>query len=328
MTTNLYRAADHWWVATGAPNQVARLDVAAVSTRELLENKTETASAIEAALARGNDRVRREDLELQSPISAPCRVVAQMTNYVSHVRESGLNPATVPLTFFRKASGSISGPSADIRPPEHVRFLDYEVEIGLVIGAPIPVGTHITPTNWTEYVAGIVTANDVSARDVQLPKTQFYESKSYPSFTPIGPALVLMDASELARFEELRLTLTVNSELRQSSEAREMIYRPAQALNVLAGFQRLDPGDVLLTGTPGGTALKAPPKPVEFIGSLLPAKLKWQMFFRAQSKVRRYLADGDIIEATVRTSDGTIDAGLQRTRVTARRRSSSESRES
>ena len=116
-------------------------------------------------------------------------------------------PGQVPLTFFRKASGSISGPFDDIVKPEHVKLLDYEVEIGLVIGRDIPVGTTITEANLADYIAGLVVTNDVSARDIQLPKTQFYEAKSYPTFTPVGPALVLLDADELKRFGDLRLRL-------------------------------------------------------------------------------------------------------------------------
>ena len=84
-----------------------------------------------------------DSLGLVSPVTAPCRVVAQMTNYVSHVKGAGMNPKTVPLTFFRKASGSISGPFDEIIKPQHVKLLDYEVEIGLVIGRDIPVGTEL-----------------------------------------------------------------------------------------------------------------------------------------------------------------------------------------
>ena len=111
----------------------------------------------------------------------------------------------MPPTFFRKASGSVTGPVDDIVKPEHVRLLDYEVEIGLVIGRDMPVDTPIAADNLADYVCGLVVTNDVSARDVQLTKTQFYEAKSYPTFTPVGPALVLVDPDELNRFGELRL---------------------------------------------------------------------------------------------------------------------------
>ena len=143
-------------------------------------------------------------LDLVSPVTAPCRVVAQMTNYATHVKDAGLDPASIPLTFFRKTSGSISGPFDDIVLPDHVGCLDYEVEIGLVMAREVLVGTEVTEENWTSFVAGLVVTNDVSARDIQLPKTQFFESKSYPTFTPVGPALVLLDDDELKRFGDLR----------------------------------------------------------------------------------------------------------------------------
>jgi 2-keto-4-pentenoate hydratase/2-oxohepta-3-ene-1,7-dioic acid hydratase in catechol pathway len=236
-----------------------------------------------------------------------------MTNFASHAEDAGMDPKSIPLTFFRKASGSIAGPHDDIVKPAHVRFLDYEVEIGLVIGRAVAVGTEITEANLVDYIAGLVVTNDVSARDVQLPKTQFYEAKSYPTFTPAGPALVLLDGDELKRFGDLRLQLRVNGELRQDAiVGGDMIYPPPQALQALSRFQRLDPGDLVLTGTPVGTALSAPPKPIEIIGSLLPPAVKWKAFFNRQAKNPKYLRDGDIVEASVATDDGAIDLGAQR----------------
>ena len=94
-----------------------------------------------------------------------------------------------------------------------------------------------------------------------------------------------------------------------------MIYRPVQALQALTRFQRIDPGDLLLTGTPVGTALSAPPKPVMFLVSLLPPAVKWKMFFKGQAQNPKYLKDGDVVEATIATDDGAIDLGRQRTVV-------------
>ena len=265
MTISILRTNDAWWVQTSAG--ASKIVTGAATTGELLADRT----AIDAA-AHSADTVPVEGLDLLSPVTAPCRVVAQMTNYASHVKDAGMNPNTIPLTFFRKASGSISGPYDEIVKPDHVRFLDYEVEIGLVIGRDIPVGTTITEMNLADYIAGLVVTNDVSARDIQLPQTQFYEAKSYPTFTPVGPALVLLDADELKRFGDLRLRLRVSGEVRQDMPVEgDMIYKPTQALQALSRFQHLDAGDLLLTGTPVGTALSAPPKPVEIIGSLLPA---------------------------------------------------------
>jgi len=224
-----------------------------------------------------------------------------------------MEPASIPLTFFRKSSASITGPSDAIVKPSHVQFLDYEVEIGLVIGTDIPVGSTITEANLADYVAGLVVTNDVSARDIQLPQTQFYEAKSYPTFTPVGPALVLLTAAELKRFGELRLQLRVNGQLRQDMRvAGDMIYPPLQALQSLTRFQDLSAGDLILTGTPVGTALSAPHKAVAFIGSLLPPAVKWKAFFKSQARNPKYLHDGDVVETTIATDDGAIDLGAQR----------------
>ncbi|MEB3050847.1 fumarylacetoacetate hydrolase family protein [Mycolicibacter sp. MYC123] len=305
MTTAILRTADGWWVRT--PTGAAKIDTNATSTGELLADR----AAIDAADA--SDPVPVDTLTLLSPVSRPCRVIAQMTNFASHVKDSGMNPATIPLTFFRKSSASITGPFGDIVKPGHVRFLDYEVEIGLVIGRDVPVGTTITEANLSEVIAGVVVTNDVSARDVQLPQTQFYEAKSYPSFTPVGPALVLLDADELRRFAELRLRLRVNGAVRQDMlVGGDMIYPPLQALQSLTRFQDLSAGDLVMTGTPAGTALSAPPKPIEIIGSLLPPDLKWKAFFKRQAGNTKYLRDGDVVEAVIATDDGAIDLGTQR----------------
>jgi 2-keto-4-pentenoate hydratase/2-oxohepta-3-ene-1,7-dioic acid hydratase in catechol pathway len=306
MSISIVRTADAWWA--GTPDSVAKVDTGATTTGQLLADR----AAIQRAAA-STETVPVESLSLRSPVTTPCRVVAQMTNYTSHVVDAGMNPKTIPLTFFRKASGSVSGPFDDIVKPAHVRLLDYEVEIGLVIGRDVPVGTTITAENLADYVCGLAVTNDVSARDVQLTKTQFYESKSYPTFTPVGPALVLLDTDELNRFGELRLQLRVNGELRQDSMVDgDMIYRPVEALAALARFQQLSAGDLVMTGTPVGTALSAPPKPVQKVVSLLPDDVKWKLFFSGQAKNVKYLHDGDIVEASVRTDDGKLDLGAQR----------------
>lgn len=311
MNITVLRTADAWWVAT--PAGAAKVATAAATTGQLLADRAAVESAAAADPA---DTVPVDSLALVSPVTAPCRVVAQMTNYRSHVADSGLDPATVPLTFFRKTSGSITGPHADIVKPAHVRFLDYEVEIGLVIGKPMPVGTTVTADNLADHVAALVVTNDISARDLQLPKTQFYEAKSYPTFTPVGPALVLLEEGELTRFTDLRLRLWVNGELRQDAlVGGDMVFAPLDALRALSGFQRLDAGDLVLTGTPVGTALSAPAKAVEVIGHLLPAATKWKLFFKNQAKNTKYLQDGDLVEATVATDDGAIDLGAQRNTV-------------
>src|SRR6476620_4370059 len=161
MTISILRTADAWWVqtATGA----ARIDTAATTTAELLADR----SAVDAA-AHNIGPVPVQSLALLSPITTPCRVVAQATNYASHVKDVGSDPAKTPLPFFRKASGSVCGPFYDIVKPEHVSMLDYELETGLVIGPELPVGTELTEPNLADYVSALFVTNDVSARDIQI----------------------------------------------------------------------------------------------------------------------------------------------------------------
>ena len=313
MSARLARTADGWWVVT--PAGLVRLDLPAATTAGLLADRTALTAAIEAAQATAaaapQDAVPAESLDLLSPVTAPARVVAQAVNYRSHAIDSGFDPDTVPPAFFRKASHSITGPAGDIIRPDGVGFLDYEVELGLVIGADLPVGTTVTEADLARYVAALVVADDVSARQIQLVKTQFYESKSYPTFTPVGPWLTLVDAADLARLDSLRLTLSVNGQVRQDNTVADMIVRPARALTLLSRFQPMAPGDLLLTGTPGGTALKAPAKLAGTIAGILPPATRWRLFFNREAANPRYLHDGDVITATITSPDGQLDLGTQ-----------------
>ena len=317
MSARLARTADGWWTVT--PAGLVRLDLPGATTAALLADRTALTAAIEAAQATAaaapQDAVPAESVDLLSPVTAPARVVAQAVNYRSHAIDSGFDPDTVPPAFFRKASHSITGPAGDIIRPDGVGYLDYEVELGLVIGADLPVGTTVTDADLARYVAALVVADDVSARQIQLVKTQFYESKSYPTFTPVGPWLTLVDASDLARLSSLRLTLSVNGQVRQDRTAADMIVRPARALTLLSRFQPMAPGDLLLTGTPGGTALKAPAKIAGMIAGLLPPATRWKLFFKREADNPRYLRDGDVVTATIASPDGQLDLGAQRNTV-------------
>jgi 2-keto-4-pentenoate hydratase/2-oxohepta-3-ene-1,7-dioic acid hydratase in catechol pathway len=311
LSTNILRTEESWWVDRGGRAVPVATD--ARTTAELLADRPAIDKAVESA----EEGVPVGDLTLLSPVTTPCRVIAQMVNYRSHAKDSGFNPDAVPPTFFRKASASVSGPYSPIVKPAHVRLLDYEIELGLVFGAPLPVGATVTEADLPTYIAGFVVTNDVSARDVQLGKGQFYESKSYPTFTPVGPRLVLASPAELARLTDLRLRLSVNGVQRQDRTVADMITRPAEALTILARFQPMQPGDLLLTGTPGGCALKAPPKIVERIGALLPTEFKWKTFFARQARNPAYLKHGDIVTAHIATADAALDLGSQRTPVEA-----------
>jgi 2-keto-4-pentenoate hydratase/2-oxohepta-3-ene-1,7-dioic acid hydratase in catechol pathway len=304
------RTAEGWWVVTG--HRLTRVATEARTTAALLADR----AAVDAAAAHPDPKgPPLEGATLLSPVTMPARVVAQMVNYRTHAREAGFDPDAILPTFFRKSESSVSGPSDDIRCPPHVQLLDYEVELGLVLKQRLELGAVVTPEDLPELVGGLVVTNDVSARDVQLPQGQFYEGKSYPTFTPVGPYLVLPDAETLAHLDRLRLTLEVNGEPRQDQRLSDMIVTPAEALTRLARFQELDPGDLLLTGTPGGTALVAPPKLVLKLASLLPPALRWKLLIQKQSSNPRYLRDGDVVTARIVDEATGLDLGTQRTAV-------------
>ncbi|QII08178.1 fumarylacetoacetate hydrolase family protein [Rhodococcoides fascians A25f] len=307
MSVNVVRTIDGWWRLDG--DRAIRVETTAETTRELLADR----DAITGASGAGSSV---DELELVSPVTTPCRVVAQLLNYRSHAIDAGSDPNTLQPTFFRKSSASVSGPFDPIRQPPEVALLDYEIELGIVVGAEIPIGTTVTDENLSDYVAGVIVANDVSAREIQLTKVQVYESKSYPTFTPLGPRLVLLDNDELRRIPELHMTLAVNGETRQDQTiGNDLITPPAEALTRLARFQNMTAGDVLLTGTPIGTAISAPPKIVQKIGELIPPALKWKFFFARQAKNPKYLSVDDVITAGIKTADGAIDLGTQETVV-------------
>ena len=251
MSITILRTADAWWVRT--PRGAARVETDATTTGELLATpeRLDTASS-------SKETVDEATLDLLSPVTTPCRVVAQMTNFASHVEDAGLDPETIPLTFFRKTSGSISGPFDDIIRPEHVGYLDYEVEIGLVIGRELPVGMQVTEENWTSFVAGLVVTNDVSARDVQFSDKQWIRGKAADTFCPLGPVVVTTD--EIPDPQQLAIGCRVNGETRQASHTREMIFSVAHIIAFISRAITLEPGDVILTGTPDGVGQYREPK--------------------------------------------------------------------
>jgi 2-keto-4-pentenoate hydratase/2-oxohepta-3-ene-1,7-dioic acid hydratase in catechol pathway len=306
LSINVIRTAEGWHVQRRG--EAFLVDAELPTTAELLTNGV---GSVRATASAGAGGVPADRLSLLSPVTTPCRVVAQAVNYRSHADDTG-GGEDPPAVFFRKSSASVSGPTGDVVRPAHVRLLDYELEVGLVMGHQLPIGATLTDADLPGYVAALVMCNDLSARDVQLEKGQFYESKSYPTFTPTGPRLVLLDVEDFTLLTGLRLRLWVNGELRQDGTAADMITRPAAALTLLAGFQPLDPGDLVLTGTPGGTALHAPPPAIEKVGELLPTALKWRVFFSRQARNPAYLKAGDVITASIATEDGALDLGAQR----------------
>lgn len=310
------------WGVVGVGAGAGAGSLAKTEVRPLVARPATTAAVLEvlrrspdpAALATEPPRPLA-GLTLLSPVTAPCRVIAQAMNYADHAREVGAAEHGRPNILFCKASASIGGPHDEVARPAQVRLLDYEIELGLVIGAPIRGPLTITEADLHRYIGALVVANDLSARDVQVPEGQFYKGKSLPGFTPCGPLLFVPTPVELARWPELRLRLSVNGEPRQDATCAAMIHRPAATLTELSTFEHLDPGDLILTGTPGGVALAPPGGFVRALAGFLPEARRWRLFIDGQAKRPGYLRPGDEIRAAITTPDGAIDLGEQCFRI-------------
>ena len=201
------------------------------------------------------------DIEIMSSVTQPTRLLALGVNYTEHREEAGTenNNSTV---FFRKDESAITSAFGDIQWPKGSQLLDYEVEMGIVIKKEICSSKVINSENIGDYVAGIVLVNDMSPRDLQLggPFNQWYKGKSYRTMCPIGPYIYIYEPGEVETMHNMQLKLWVNDELRQNVHTSLMITKPEEALTLASEFVDLKPGDVVLTGTPGGVALKSPSK--------------------------------------------------------------------
>lgn len=255
---------------------------------------------------------------LLSPVTAQQQFICQGINYASHVRESGMNPDAIPFnTIFTKASSCMVASDAPVVRPAHVRLLDYEIELGLVLKTQIPAGTKVDPQALHHWLAGLVIVNDLSARDVQLPQAQFYKGKSYRGFGPVGPYILLPTEQEWKRWPDLHMRLAVNGQTRQDGYCAEMIHQPAATLTELAQLQDLFAGDLIATGTPAGCALRAPGKAVMFIFKhFVSDATKWKLFIGKNASNPAFLQPGDQLSLCIRTDDGALDLGEQTTRIT------------
>jgi 2-keto-4-pentenoate hydratase/2-oxohepta-3-ene-1,7-dioic acid hydratase in catechol pathway len=190
--------------------------------------------------------VAETDPKLGPPIR-PGKVVAVGLNYRMHADESGVDAPQRPL-IFAKFPSSVVGPEAPIViDPALTERVDWEVELAVVVGRHM---RNVPEAETLDHVFGYTVANDVSARDVQFSDGQWTRGKSFDSFCPLGPVVVTPD--ELGSIDELRLTTRVNGELMQDDTTASMIFGVPQVLAFCSRSFPLEPGDVVLTGTPDG----------------------------------------------------------------------------
>jgi 2-keto-4-pentenoate hydratase/2-oxohepta-3-ene-1,7-dioic acid hydratase in catechol pathway len=219
-----------------------------------------------AAIAAVEGLIRRDgtqmhpplaDVELLAPVPRPGKIVAVGRNYADHAAETGMKALEAPR-IISKLPSSVTAPRSVVVRPEGIVKLDYEVELGVVIGRPTK---HVRLDGALSAVAGYTILNDVSAREFQFyvspPQTTF--AKSMDGFCPMGPWIVTRD--EIPDPQDLRLQTWVNDELLQDGSTHDMIFPVAVLIEYISRFMTLAPGDVIATGTPAGVgAFHKPPR--------------------------------------------------------------------
>ncbi|HEX9397387.1 MAG TPA: fumarylacetoacetate hydrolase family protein [Burkholderiales bacterium] len=184
------------------------------------------------------------------------KFVAIGLNYSDHAKEAGMPIPPEPIVFM-KATTSINGPNDDVIQPKRSTKLDWEVELGIVIGSK---AQYVEEKEALDYVAGYCVVNDVSERAFQLVTSQWDKGKGFDTSGPIGPWLVTTD--EITDPQRLEMWLDVNGKRMQSGNTRTMIFSCAQIVSHVSHYMTLLPGDVITTGTPPGVGMGVKPNPV------------------------------------------------------------------
>lgn len=183
------------------------------------------------------------------PVSHVSKCVCIGLNYADHAEEAGLPIPQEPIVFL-KAPSALCGAYDDIPIPPHATQMDWEVELGIIIGS---TARYVTEADALDYVAGYCIINDVSERSFQMQSSQWDKGKGCDNFGPVGPYLVTAD--EIAEPQQLRLWLDVNGTRRQDGSTATMIFSVRQIIAYLSRYMTLLPGDIIATGTPPGVGM-------------------------------------------------------------------------
>ena len=220
----------------------------------LLEAGQPALQAAHDAIANG-PRIALSAVTLEAPIARPPKFLGIGLNYADHVAESGLDTPKHP-TVFNKQSTCVTGPGGAIHVPRASHVLDYEGELGFVIGKRC---RHVSRDNAADVIAGYLVVNDATVRDWQLRIPTWTIGKSFDTHGPIGPWIVTSD--EVPDPHQLQLRTWVNGELRQESNTKELIFDCYTLVEHLSTAFTLEPGDIVATGTPAGVGIgMKPPK--------------------------------------------------------------------
>lgn len=186
------------------------------------------------------------------PITKPSKIICVGLNYKKHADETGLPYPEYPI-LFNKFPNALSAHNAEVAVPKTTERLDYEVELGIVIGKR---AKYVSEEEALDYVFGYCTTNDLSARDLQKRTSQWMTGKANDGFAPVGPYIVTKD--EIENPNNLRLTTKVNGEQRQDSNTSDMIYSVEELVSYISQYMTLEPGDLIMTGTPEGVIIGKP----------------------------------------------------------------------
>lgn len=227
-----------------------------------LEAGTEAMETARGAIAQGA-RIPLADVRLEAPIARPPKFLAVGLNYADHVAESGMDTPEHP-TIFNKQSTCVTGPSDPVHVPKASHVLDYEGELGIVIGRR---GRHVSRDDAADYIAGYVIVNDVTVRDWQFRTPTWTMGKSFDTHGPIGPWIVTTD--EIVDPHQLALRTYVNEELRQESNTKQLIFDCFFLVEHFSTAFTLEPGDIIATGTPGGVGILSKPPQILKAGDVV-----------------------------------------------------------
>jgi 2-keto-4-pentenoate hydratase/2-oxohepta-3-ene-1,7-dioic acid hydratase in catechol pathway len=195
-----------------------------------------------------------DQVRLLAPITFPTKIVCLGLNYRDHVSET---KGTIPdePVIFMKPHTTIIGPNENIVKPKFVKKLDYEAELAVVVGQH---AKNASVSQARSLIFGYTILNDVSARDVQFKDKQWTRGKSFDTFAPTGPCIVT--SSQLQDTSDLAIRTWVNSELRQNSSTRNMIFNVYEIVHHLSLVMTLEPCDIIATGTPAGVGFAMKPR--------------------------------------------------------------------
>jgi 2-keto-4-pentenoate hydratase/2-oxohepta-3-ene-1,7-dioic acid hydratase in catechol pathway len=213
----------------------------------------------EAALARVRQAVERAatvrpeaELDLAPCVPSPGKIIAVGLNYRRHAQETGAAIPETPI-LFSKFNNALAANCQQVNLPSVAKQYDYEVELGVVMGRK---AQNVSVQEALDYVLGYCTANDLSARDLQMRTSQWLLGKTLDGFCPVGPYLVTRD--EVPDPQKLPLHTWVNGEQRQNSNTADMIFSVAEVVSYASRYMTLDPADLIITGTPEGVILGMP----------------------------------------------------------------------